>query len=287
MPLEPRFLTLAERFVQLVHEWTGFPVIVCDELGVIRRASVRSRIGDTHPAAQRLMRGEAAEIAITAAQEAANPLTKEGLNCPIVLEGRRVGTFGLAGPLEVTTPLARVSATMLASWLKELRQNAILHDTAHGVFKVVDSLTARVGESTASALRTSEHMSSSSARAAEEVRSAAEAIASIRRIAKQSRILSINGSVEATRAGDRGRTFAVVAKDMTRLAEETAFASEAIDGTLANIGAAIGRVQAAVLRSSGAATSQAEAFGRISAALARLKEVLSGLQRASGERSIG
>jgi PAS domain S-box-containing protein len=122
MPLDSRLLLLADRFLEFIESQTGCAAIVCDETGVIVRATVRSRIGNLHAGAQRILRNEVDEAAITAEDAKANPLVKEGMNCPIVVEGRRVGTFGIAGPLETTRPLARVASVVLASWLKDMQQ---------------------------------------------------------------------------------------------------------------------------------------------------------------------
>jgi PAS domain S-box-containing protein len=122
MPLEPPLLRLADQFIEFVKRETGFDTIVCDESGTIVRATIRTRIGDPHPGAQRILRHEADEVGITAADEHANPLTREGLNCPIVVDDRRVGTFGIAGPLEITRPLVRVASVVLATWLKDMQR---------------------------------------------------------------------------------------------------------------------------------------------------------------------
>jgi two-component system, NtrC family, sensor kinase len=123
-PLEQRLLDVADRFLEVIKRETGHDTIVCDETGHIVRATIRSRIGDLHAGSQRIMRDEVDHAAVTAAEEAANPLVKQGMNCPIVVDGRRVGTFGIAGPLVTTRPLARVAAIILGDWLEELQRDA-------------------------------------------------------------------------------------------------------------------------------------------------------------------
>ncbi len=124
MPLEQRFLNIADRFLELIKRETGFSTIVCDETGTIVRATIWTRVGQTHPVALKVLREETNERATTAEEAAANPLLKEGVTCPMVLDGRRVGTFGITGPLDVTRPLARVAAVVLAKWLEDSEQAA-------------------------------------------------------------------------------------------------------------------------------------------------------------------
>ncbi len=121
MPLDQRFLRLADRFLQLIKEETTFDGIVCDEVGTIVRSTSSLRIGDLHAGSQKIMRGEVHECYVTAEEARANPLIREGQSCPIIVGGRRVGTIGIAGALETTRPLARVAAVLLAHWAEEIQ----------------------------------------------------------------------------------------------------------------------------------------------------------------------
>ena len=102
-----------------------------------------------------------------------------------------------------------------------------------------------------------QHVTSFSA-AMEQVRRSAKDIDDI---AETTNILALNATIEAMRAGDAGRTFAVVASEVKSLANDTRRATEEISQTVAALGLeaseVIGRIEAGSQASSQAKASVA------------------------------
>ena len=72
------FWSLVDRFMRTIEAETDFPVLIYDTKGYIIRASDRSRIGNLHAGAEKIMHHQASEYAVTAAEAARNPLVREG-----------------------------------------------------------------------------------------------------------------------------------------------------------------------------------------------------------------
>ena len=126
MQLSDSFWEMTERFVNYIHTETGFNIIVCDEKGIIKKAYVKERIGQSHAGAQKILSTSINEIAITEEDERRNPLTKEGLNYAIVIDGEKPATFGIAGKLSAVTPIMKLASMILVGWVNRLRQQDML-----------------------------------------------------------------------------------------------------------------------------------------------------------------
>lgn len=105
------------------------------------------------------------------------------------------------------------------------------------------------------------------AAAMEQVRSSAQ---DIEQIAETTNILALNATIEAMRAGEAGRTFAVVANEVKGLAADTRKATDEISRTIDTLGAEAQRVIEQI-------ETGAKKSGEAKASVARIDETITGV----------
>jgi methyl-accepting chemotaxis protein len=150
---------------------------------------------------------------------------------------------------QVVTAMTEVSQTIMdmaknASLAAEASKNA--SDTALQGKKIVDNTAedmVKIAQTVQEAAGTIEELGKSSAQIG-------EIVAVINGIADQTNLLALNAAIEAARAGEQGRGFAVVADEVRKLAERTSQATKDITQRIASIQSAAGESVDAMKRGS-------------------------------------
>lgn len=257
---------LAREIVDLVSKLTGFKNIICNQEGVIIAATQVERIGTVHAGARRILAGEADYYAVTVEEAAANPNIKEGYSLLISLNGKKLGTFGVTGKIEVVQPLAAIGSAVVSFRVKQGAQKnfvgQIIGDiseqirTAMAAIQQLSVASEELASITSNVVRLTEN-------AGHKVNNSNQILDINKKIAGQVNLLGLNASIESARAGEHGRGFAVVAKEMQALATSSSATSKNIGTILKEIQNNIKEVTEATQHTAAISYEQATAMREI------------------------
>jgi len=274
---------IAQKIVEFIHEKSGFAVIVCDDTGTIIADSAQTRIGVQHKGSRQILTTTSDSVAITAPEAEAdvNGRIKEGFNIAIEADGVKIGTFGIAGPLSIVQPVARISAGMVIMMLRDEELKDVIRNHVQVLSTSVEQALSAVQQSAASA----QEVASISQTIAEEAQAGKNQLKStsgilelIRRVAKQTNLLGLNAAIEAARAGEQGRGFSVVAGEVRKLAEESNRSANEISVILLEFQTIIQKITESSLRNSAITHEQAQANQEIAQLVEGVQQVNQELQ---------
>ncbi|TFV51578.1 GAF domain-containing protein [Blastococcus sp. TF02A-35] len=200
---------------------------------------------------------------------------RSGVCFPLVVGGRVIGTmdFFVTETIELSESRAaalRNVQQLVSQRLDVLRRTESSADSARDLLDTVARLRDAAGE----AGRVAEQAVTQASTMSDEVDALTQAstaigevIRIISGIAEQTNLLALNATIEAARAGEAGKGFAVVASEVKDLARETAKATQRVADQIAAIQATSQTVTAGI-----GATS--DIIGRLDAVQARIGDVL-------------
>lgn len=114
-----------QRLCDLLSAELGFVCNFMDGDGRIVASGDITSIGCFQHVAARIMRGELDEYGVTADEAAQSATMREGINMGIDVDGTRLISLGIVGPLEIVRPLARFVRFSVTSLLRIRHQEAL------------------------------------------------------------------------------------------------------------------------------------------------------------------
>lgn len=160
--------------------------------------------------------------------------------------------------------------------LRESEKSEKIYRYSTELYNAIGQAAAAVEELAASSeelASTSQETANIANEAFQEVHNTTAILEIIRRVAKQTNLLGLNAAIEASRAGEYGRGFSVVAAEVRKLADESRNSAQNIDNMLSKFRNSVESVLKNVEQSNVITKEQSQANQNIAQMLDDLREV--------------
>jgi sugar diacid utilization regulator len=255
---------MAQQLVEFVSAETGYGMIVCDTSAVIIGDSLKERLGIHHAGASKIMSGAVDSFAVTREDEIeSGRKMREGYNCVIRVDGERIGSFGITGPMETVKPVAKIASAVIAARIKETQNMNLIREVVTRVSVSVDAAAAAIEEISAGAkdlIATGESVARAVLDTDKKVKATNMILDLILEVADQTKLLGLNAAILAAQAGQHGRGFSVVAEEIRKLAANSASSAKKVPAILSEIRSALSEVTSSSKQTSCISTEQSRSL---------------------------
>jgi len=200
--------------------------------------------------------------ALTSGKRVVRSVSKElfgvpfiGIALPIFEESKITGCLAIASSLEHYDSL-------LATGQEILESVVTISSSAHSLSASTEELAA-----------TLRNMDTETEQVSTEMRRTNELTQQIKKISKQSNILGINAAIEASRAGEHGRGFAIVSEEVRKLAIDTDTSTQAIETNVQEVQSSVGLLIEAIKQLTEATENHANDITEIANSLVRIESM--------------
>lgn len=168
------------------------------------------------------------------------------------------------------------AALLLMTLVKKDMQNlenmnnqiSLIHDTSSIVQEELDEISSSIND----IHNLSSNLLSSTHESYEYIKKSDKIIKYVNEISSKTKMLGINASIEAARAGDEGRGFSVVAKEVQKLATDSANFAKEINHILEQLSGEINRINDEVNKLDSLSDKQISASNNVNTAMSKLLE---------------